>query len=176
MESHKIRVAARLPPMVAGHTTVYCECEIDSIQALDRPTIDEAVLGAVKGEPQGMAFTRHLVLYSHDHVLRRVKLYMGDALDTSAGTMGEPVTQPAYVRILTAKLTRTLALQCMQRFDVPYSQEWKIARGVAQFLWAFTALREQPDEDVKDPAAPRAEDQEIESGTIRVERVVWSQN
>ena len=118
--------------MVAGCTSVHCGEFLTEFLPL--AVLETAVLRAFEGEAEGIRFTNILLLTSHDHVLRRVKLFLGHDPDASEGTMGEPITQPCYIQVLIDYLTRILAMQLQIRLDVPYNQRMTTARGLAVYL------------------------------------------
>ena len=122
---------------------------------MPKGVLERAVHQAFAGEPEGTRVTTVLLLSSHDYVLRRVKIFLGDDPNTSQGTMGKPVTQPYHIQGLIDSLTRTLAMQLQMRFDVPYNKLATTARGLAMYLWVFMQYRDEPPEEVPGPRKRR---------------------
>ena len=144
--------------MVAGHSTVLGPYSGEGVNALTPEVIGEAALKAVQGDPKAKAFTTYLLFNTYDYVLRRIKLFMGDPVETGAGTIGCPIMQPPYVKFIMNKLTWTLASQLRARFDGPYSRDWRIARGLTQYLWVFSEYRDDVETEVPEPGgAPGAQ-------------------
>ena len=101
-------------------------------------TYDDILLiarGAFARKEEDVNFIFLLLEFSLKPALIGVKEFLGHDSQVHGGTMGDPITQPEYVRLLTKDLSLRVLNNSEFFFCPPWSKVEIRARAVTDYVW-----------------------------------------
>ena len=108
---------------------------------LTRDKVYRVITSALAGDEQSNGFRNILVEQGHDHVIKRVKEYLGADPNVTGGTEASPIDQPEYVFYIKNILDDTLLRNAMVYFCPPFSNKERLIRCMVDYCWAFIEYR-----------------------------------
>ena len=114
---------------------VVSEVDLSEIKFLTYDDILTIARGAFARKEEDVNFIVLLLEFSLKPALIGVKEFLGHDSQVHGGTLGDPITQPEYVRLLTKDLSLRVLNNSEFFFCPPWSKVEKGARAVTDYVW-----------------------------------------